>query len=169
MVAAAVFGVAVPDTRPVFLTFVAAHVVAGLLAAVAGVVAMVSAKRPGRHPRAGRIYLWALIAVAATGSVLAGLRWPHDGHLLALGMLALALAGVGYRARRRQPPGWRHTHIVGMGGSYVVLLTAFYVDNGPNLPVWEQVPTIGLWVLPALVGTPLIVRAVWRQAGSRHR
>lgn len=136
-----VFGVEVPDTSPVFLTFVAVHVLAGLLAVVAGVRAMLVAKRPGRHPRAGRAYLWALGVVAGTAVVLAGLRWPQDIHLLALGLLAVTLAAWGYRARRLHRRGWRRAHIVGMGGSYVVLLTAFYVDNGPNLPGWDRLPT----------------------------
>ena len=29
-------------------------------------------------------------------------------------------------------------HITGMGTSYVLLLTAFYVDNGKNLPLWRD-------------------------------
>lgn len=166
--AASVLGVEVPDTRPVFLVFVAVHVLAGLVAVIAGVLAMVATKRPGRHPRAARTYLVALAVVAATAAVLAGLRWPEDVHLLALGVLTIALAAVGYRARRRRRPGWRRPHIVGMGGSFVVLLTAFYVDNGPHLPVWDRLPPVALWLAPALIGAPLIIRAVRRHHGPRH-
>lgn len=164
VVAATVVGVEVSDTRPVFLVLVAVHLVAGLVAVIAGVVGMLAAKRAGRHPRAGRIYLWALVLVVATAAVLAGLRRPHDVALLALGVLALTAAAVGYRARRRHPPGWRRAHIIGMGSSYVVLLTAFYVDNGPHLPVWDQLPVVALWLLPTAVAAPLIARAV-----RRHR
>ena len=47
-----------------------------------------------------------------------------------------------------------------MGTSYVLLLTAFYVDNGKNLPLWRDLPVILYWLLPAAVGLPLIVRAL---------
>jgi hypothetical protein len=49
-----------------------------------------------------------------------------------------------------------------MGVSYVVLLTAFYVDNGPHLPLWDRLPAIAYWTLPALVCTPLLVRGLRR-------
>jgi hypothetical protein len=51
-----------------------------------------------------------------------------------------------------------------MGGSYTVLLTAFYVDNGKNLPLWDRLPTAAYWALPALVATPVIARSA-----ARHR
>lgn len=52
--------------------------------------------------------------------------------------------------------------LVGMGISYVVLLTAFYVDNGKNLPLWRDLPSIVFWLLPAAIGVPFVVRALWR-------
>ena len=164
MLAIAIVGVEVPDARPVFLAVLAVHVAAGLAAAVAGGMAATAGKRAGRHPRAGRAYLGMLAVVAGTALVLAVLRWPHDVHLLTLGVLALGLGVGGWRARRRRRAGWRRRHIVGMGGSYVVLLTAFYVDNGPQLPGWKLLPGWAFWVLPALVGAPLIARAL-----GRHR
>jgi len=47
-----------------------------------------------------------------------------------------------------------------MGLSYIVLLTAFYVDNGKSLPLWKELPPISYWVIPATVGLPLIARAL---------
>jgi hypothetical protein len=49
-----------------------------------------------------------------------------------------------------------------MGLSYILMLTAFYVDNGKNLPVWRDLPHIAYWVLPGAVGVPLIVSALNR-------
>jgi hypothetical protein len=49
-----------------------------------------------------------------------------------------------------------------MGLSYIFLLTAFYVDNGKNLPLWKELPAIVLWLLPAVVGIPIIVRVLLR-------
>jgi len=52
---------------------------------------------------------------------------------------------------------WLRVHIIGMGVSYTVLLTAFYVDNGPHLPLWRQLPTVAYWIAPGLFGLPIMV------------
>lgn len=54
-------------------------------------------------------------------------------------------------------------HLVAMGCSYVALLTGFYVDNGPHLPLWQYLPDWSFWVLPSLVGLPIIWAAVRRR------
>jgi hypothetical protein len=55
-----------------------------------------------------------------------------------------------------------------MGGSYIALLTGFYVDNGPFLPLWNRLPHLSYWLLPSLIGVPLIRRALRRfRAGGR--
>src|SRR2546423_4496644 len=126
----------------------AVHVAAGLTAVVAGALAATARKRPGRHPRAGRVYLGALVIVVATATLLAAIRWREDAHLFAIAVVAAVLGGYGYRVRRRRRPGWPVRHAVGMGGSYIALLTAFYVDNRPVLPVSDPPPPLSLWPLP---------------------
>jgi hypothetical protein len=162
MLAGELLGLPIPDAGPVFAGALTVHITAGLTAVVAGALAASARKRPGRHPRAGRIYLGALGVVAVTAAVLAAIRWREDAHLFAIGVVAAVLGGYGYRARRRRPPGWPVRHAVGMGGSYIALLTAFYVDNGPFLPVWNRLPHISYWLLPTVVGVPLIWLAVHR-------
>jgi hypothetical protein len=157
-----VAGIPIPSDSPVFLTVVGLHVLAGLLCVIAGAVAMLSPKRRGRHPRFGTIYFWGMAAVFASASVLAALRWAEDGDLFFLGLLAFALTLFGRTALRRRWRAWPRLHIAGMGGSYVVLLTAFYVDNGKNLPVWRSLPPLAYWVGPAAVGLPIIVYAMLR-------
>ena len=49
-----------------------------------------------------------------------------------------------------------------MGGSYIALLTGFYVDNGPFLPLWDRLPHLTYWLLPSLIGVPLIWVALRR-------
>jgi len=49
-----------------------------------------------------------------------------------------------------------------MGLSYILMLTAFYVDNGKNLPLWRDLPYIAYWLLPGAIGVPLIVNALSR-------
>jgi hypothetical protein len=76
------------------------------------------------------------------------------------------LCWYGYRARRRRS-GWPVRHAIGMGGSYIALLTAFHVDNGPFLPLWNRLPHITYWLLPSAVGVPAIWLAIHRFRQSR--
>jgi len=36
------------------------------------------------------------------------------------------------------------------------------LDNGPRLPLWDQLPRAVHWLLPAVVGVPLTVLALRR-------
>ena len=153
-------GIEIPSSDPAFLAVVAVHVSFGLACTITGIIAMLSPKRSGRHPRFGTIYYWCLIGGFASASALAAVRWAEDYHLFILGALALAAAYLGRMARRKRWSNWVTLHITGMGTSYVLLLTAFYVDNGKNLPIWRDLPPVAYWLVPALVGIPLIVRAL---------
>ncbi len=53
--------------------------------------------------------------------------------------------------------------VLATGGSYIALLTDLQVDNGPNLPLWDRLPSLAYWILPSLVGFPLILRALTRR------
>ena len=99
------------------------HILSGLTAVISGALAATAKKRPGRHPRAGRIYLWALGGVFVTATIMAIIRWREDAHLLAIAVMAFSLGLYGYQARRRRRPGWPPHHAIGMGGSYIALLT----------------------------------------------
>jgi uncharacterized membrane protein len=132
-----VAGLPIPSTSPLFLAIVAFHVLLGVICVAAGAVTMLSFKGPGRHPYFGTIYFWGLAAVFASASALSAMRWAEDYYLFVLGALAFAAALIGRTARRRRRPGWPRWHVTGMGSSCVLLLTAFYVDNGKNLPIWR--------------------------------
>jgi hypothetical protein len=153
-------GIPIPSRDPWFLATVAVHVVGGVVAVVAGAIAMLSVKRQGRHPAAGTVYFRSLVVVSLTMALLAGARWPQDNQLAALGLLAIVSATVGRAARRGRWHRWVSVHIIGMGASYIATLTAFYVDNGPHLPLWHRLPTIAFWLLPALIGAPIILMAL---------
>jgi hypothetical protein len=153
-------GIEIPSSNPVFLALVGVHVLLGLTCTIVGVIAMLSPKRSGHHPRFGTIYYWCLMGVFVTASGLAAVRWAEDYHLFVLGALAFGAAFLGRMARRRRWSNWVKLHITGMATSYVLLLTAFYVDNGKNLPLWRELPPLAYWLVPAVVGIPLIVRAL---------
>ena len=159
-------GIEIPSTSPIFLTIVGLHIAVGLASVIAGAVAMLSPKAPGRHPTFGTIYYWCLAAVFVSATALAIMRWEEDYHLFLLGALAFAVASTGRAARRGLWHGWTTWHITGMGLSYIVLLTAFYVDNGKSLPFWKELPPISYWVIPAALGLPLIARALRQYRGA---
>lgn len=162
--ASELLGLPVGSDAPLFLMALGAHIAAGLSAVVAGAVAGFTRKGPGKHPRAGVVYLVAVLWVFVSSLVMAAVRWPHDIHLVVIGGIAFCSATFGYVARLRARSRWRELHLVGMGISYVALLTGFYVDNGPHLPLWRHLPEWSFWVLPGAIGTPIILRALqkWR-------
>ena len=143
------------------------HVPAGVSAVASGASAMLVRKGGRAHRLAGLAYLGALAVTSTSGIGLALSRWPRFPHLLVLGLVAAGLAVAGYAARHRPTP---VAHLLGMGTSYVVMLTAFYVDNGPRLPLWRLLPPVAFWILPSLVALPLLVRAVRRhgRVGNTH-
>ena len=161
-------GVEIPSTNPAFLTVAGIHILLGLGCVVTGAIAMLSEKRAGRHPANGTIYFWSLAGVFLTMAALAAVRWAHDYHLFILGALSFAAAYFGREARRNRWRHWIRLHITGMGTSYVLLLIAFYVDNGKNLPLWKELPPVTYWLLPAALGIPLIVRALLWHPLARH-
>ena len=164
----------IPPGSTTFHLLLVVHIAAGLTCVVTGAIAALSPKRPGRHPRLGTLYYRSLTVVFASAVWLAALRWPQDAYLLVLGTLSFAAATLGRTARRRrwQWRRWRWVglHLSGMSASYIVLLTAFYADNGKNLPVWKSLPHQTYWLLPSAVGLPLVARALARHRGlAPHR
>jgi len=153
-------GIPIPSASPIFLAVVAIHIVADLTAVITGLVAMLSDKGPGRHPSFGLWYYRSVVLTSITMAVLSAMRWAYDYHLFILGAFALTAVVVGRQTAPSRPGGRIRIHVTAMGLSYVLLLTAFYVDNGQNLPLWRRLPHLTYWVLPILVGAPLIVRAL---------
>jgi hypothetical protein len=149
------------------------HALAGLTTAVTGVVTFSVPKGPARHHRWGKRYLWAYTVVFCTATILSVQRWQADAYLFGLAVLGYSFALGGYSARRfRQTPWLKHllgewwviAHLVGMISSYVVLLTAFYVDNAHLFPGVNRLPTLTFWVAPTLVAVPFLVRSIRRFA-----
>ena len=149
------------------------HALAGLTTAITGVVAFSLPKRRGRHHWWGKVYLCTYTVVFLTATILSVQHWPADAYLFVLATLGYGLALCGYAARRfRQDPRvrrlvgeqWVVVHIVGMIGSYVVLWTAFYVDNTHLIPGLKQLPPLTFWVLPTVIALPFLVVSLSRFA-----
>jgi hypothetical protein len=135
----------------------AIHIPSACLALLAGPVAMFLPKRPGLHPLMGRAYqlFVALLCVSAIGLVvlLPSLWW-----LGLIGGATWAAALAGWIVRRVHRPGWLPWHISLMCGSYISLVTALLVNLGPRSPA--------VWILPTVIGTPLISLRAYRAAVS---
>jgi len=95
-----IFGLPIPDAGPIFAVALILHILSGLTAVITGALAATARKRPGRHPRAGRVYLWALGGIFTTATIMAAIRWHEDAHLFAIAVIAFSLGLYGYRARR---------------------------------------------------------------------
>src|SRR6476659_9208623 len=162
-------GFVIPDGGGVRISKMAVHVLAGAVCVVSGALAASARKRPGRHPRAGTVYVCGLLVLVSTAGVLAIVRWPHDVHLLLIAGLTAAFGGAGWWIGRHRRDGWMRWHAMAMVASYVTLLTGFYVDNGPQLPLWDRLPTVAFWLLPTLVGVPLTWWALIRNGAVSRR
>jgi len=108
-------------------------------------------------------------AAFVTATVLSAMRWTHDRHLFVLGALAFGFAMLGKRVARTTGVAGRRIHASAMGASYIVMLTAFYVDNGKNLPLWKELPPIAYWTVPALFGVPIVLWVLARHPLTRTR
>lgn len=164
-----IFGVPVPSTDPVFLTFVVVHILISLLCLISGLLAMLTQKTTPRHPYFGKIYFWGMVSAFVTVLVLSIMRWPHNIHLLSIGMLAFIFTYAGRRIAQDKKSNWTRLHTICMSASYILLLTGFYVDNGKNLPFWRFLPQWFFWTFPAAVGTPIILYVLKRHPLNRAK
>ena len=135
----------------------ALHIAAGSAGLVLGPIAMTAAKRRGRHTRAGGLYHSAMAAVCVSAVTLAVMDWGRIWWFLPIAVFSYANALLGYLAVKIRWHGWLQEHIAGMGGSYVALVTALLVVNVKPAPLY-------VWLIPTIIGTPLIAAAIFRVA-----
>jgi hypothetical protein len=132
------------------------HVAAGTAGLVLGPIAMFAAKRRGRHTRAGEAYYWAFVVLFVSAVGLAVLNWEQSWWLALVGAGSYAFALLGYRAAKRRRPGWLRPHVAGQGGSYIAMTSALLVVNWENITGTPGRESMLPWVLPTVVGTPIL-------------
>jgi hypothetical protein len=135
------------------LTF---HIAAGSVGLVLGPIAMFALKSSRLHGWAGELYHWVMLAVCASAGMLAWLDWARNWWFLPVAVGSYAFAFVGYLAAKRRWPGWLVAHVGGQGGSYIAMVTAILVVNWQTLTGTSGRSSPWAWVLPTLVGSPLI-------------
>jgi uncharacterized membrane protein len=154
-------GIVIPSTDPAFLAAVVGmHIPLGIACVVTGASAMLSRKGRGRHSTFGKVYFWCLLALFVSATFLSIMRWSENYHLFILGAAAFGCAWFGRAALQLRWQNWVRLHISGISLSYVVMLIAFYVDNGKQLPIWKDLPHFTYWLVPLAVAAPLIVWAL---------
>jgi hypothetical protein len=126
------------------------HAACGSVGLVLGPVAMLSGKRRGTHTRSGEAYHWVFLVLFLSAVALAVLNWDEVWWLAFVGAFSYGLALLGYLAAKRRWAGWLRAHVAGQGGSYIAMVTALLVVNTGGRSPFP-------WVVPTLIGTPIIV------------
>ena len=129
------------------------HVVAGVLGLLLGPLVMALPKRRDRHGLAGRVYVPVTVVMTTTALGLFALDPGRLWGLATIAAATLVTALAGASLARRRPRGWLPAHIRLMSASYLSFVTAFLLTQ------WSS-PLA--WVLPTVVGTPLMALAVHR-------
>jgi hypothetical protein len=143
------------------MVFLSVHVASGVVALALGPLALLAARRQQR--RFGRLraaYYWSVLVVCASASAVSVLAWTRLWWLVPIAVLSYGLALAGHLGSRHNWPPWIRAH--GWGGSYIALVTALLVVSARGESALLEVAA---WILPAAIGTPLIVRA---HAGPPH-
>ncbi len=140
-----------------------AHIACGTAGLILGPTAMWARKLPGLHTQAGEIYHWIMLGVGVTAAALAFLDWSRLWWFLPIAAGSYAFALLGYLAAKLRWNNWLRFHLAGQGGSYIAMVTALLVVN-------TSIQTWWAWILPTLVGSPLIAWiSIEVAAGRRPR
>ncbi|MFA0962625.1 hypothetical protein AB9P05_12560 [Roseivirga sp. BDSF3-8] len=121
---------------------------------------------PHTHPDKWLDELIAVIALVFNISLIGwGAYQYYNGASFGIVAIVFGLVGLSvlYSFSKKLRPGtldkkhWLYSHISGMGGGYISTWTAFLVVNV------DWLPSIVIWLLPTIIGTPLISYAIRRQ------
>jgi hypothetical protein len=129
------------------------HIAAGATGLLLGPLAMRAPKQRGRHTQLGRAYQAATAVLCATAVGMALLDFGALWWLGLIGVATEAAALGGWWTASRRFRGWLPVHLQLMCGSYISFVTAFLVVNWSS-PI--------AWVLPTIIGSPLIALATAR-------
>ncbi|MDF7812157.1 DUF2306 domain-containing protein [Hymenobacter sp. YC55] len=170
---------ALPTTSLFVRLVLGAHIMAGTIALLAGLVPMLGRKGGSTHVRVGRVYTYCMVAVALTAVLLCLFQPLTQGRLFLTGVAVLSfyLSFTGWRAARRHSSGLEVADLALSAGSSVVgllmvaagvwlqaILFAFFgalICLFAGLDTWR-----GLRAQPVATPEPWIFRHFVRMGGS---
>ncbi|HET7579984.1 MAG TPA: DUF2306 domain-containing protein [Bacillales bacterium] len=142
---------------PLYQFLLIVHIIAGSICLVVGLCAALFKKRRGKHTRFGQSYHWFYVVVFLTAVVMAIMHWEQIAFLFYIALFSYSFACLGYLAAKIRWANWIKAHIIGMLGSYIGIVTAVLVTNGSHLSVFSEWPVGLFWILPTIIGSPIIV------------
>lgn len=134
------------------------HIITGIICLVTGLLAGFSKKKKGKHTLSGQIYFWSYAFVFLSAVIMAIIHWEESAYLFYIALFSFSFALLGYLSVKRKKRNWLSQHIAGMLGSYIGIVTATLVVNSPRISLLNEVPVLTIWLLPTVIGTPLIIR-----------
>lgn len=132
------------------------HIIAGTVCLLTGAINFIVKKKQGKHTIIGEWYHGGYFLVFITSVGMAIINWSESAYLFYIALFSYGLALFGYLAKKLR---WKNSltkHIGGMAGSYIGIVTAVLVVNGQNIPLINEIPSLMLWFIPTIIGTPLI-------------
>lgn len=145
-----------------FTSMLMLHIAAGSVCLLVGIIAFSAKKEKGSHTISGEVYHASFILLVSTAVVMALFRWEESAALFYVAIFSYSLALTGYMAKKRRWKNWVSLHIRGMLGSYIGVVTAVLITNGQDIPLLNLLPEWLLWILPTIIGTPIILYVVKR-------
>ena len=139
-----------------------AHVAAGVVGLVLALPVLLARKGGPLHVVLGRVYVGAAVVLSVTALGLVVL----DPGLVGLGVVAVLTLGWalgGLFVARRRPQlrgGWLVWHLNLMGSSVIAFVTGFAVQTADG--------HVLAWILPTIVGSPIIARRSAAGGSSRR-
>ncbi|MGX2960959.1 DUF2306 domain-containing protein [Peribacillus sp. JNUCC 23] len=150
-----------------FKLFIIAHILTGIICLIVGIFAMSSKKKKGKHTIVGEMYHCSYVFVFGTAIIMSILHWEKSQYLFYIALFSYGLALLGYLAVKKKWKNWLGFHLGGMLGSYIGIVTATLVVNVHRIPLLNEFPTLVIWFLPTIIGTPMIVK-VGQKYGSKQ-
>lgn len=152
-----------------FYLLLTAHIAAGAVCLLTGPLAGFSKKRKGKHTILGLIYFWSYTLVFLSAVIMAIIHWEKSAYLFYIAFFSFSFALIGYFAAKQRKPNWISWHIGGMLGSYIGIVTATLVVNSSHIPIISNLPVLAVWLLPTIIGTPIIFKIGRKYAPKRRK
>jgi hypothetical protein len=145
------------------------HAGGGLLLLALGAYLMLAPKRGATHRVGGELYFW-LLAGTCVSALVIGARHPGLSVFEVVTPITFGYGLLGYVAGKMRPFRWRdrswlYWHLLGQGGSYIGVVTAFGLQVAPRILPPSLLLVVLLAIVPAVVGSRLMGRTAKRWLG----